>query len=101
MKEWDLCKCFCAFNTVLFLKKILQLVLWNESRFELVKQNRLTKIYKRNNEKGLPKKFVGFVNYFMKNVKGSSNPFKCQYHKIVKHTQTIRRQIANELFKCV
>ena len=28
-------------------------------------------------------------------------PFKRQSHKIVKHTQTIRRQIADELFECV
>ena len=28
-------------------------------------------------------------------------PFKCQSDKMVKHTQTIRRQIADELFECV
>ena len=28
-------------------------------------------------------------------------PFKRQSHKIVKHTQTIRRQFAEELFECV
>ena len=28
-------------------------------------------------------------------------PFQHQPHKVVKHTQTIRRQIANELFECV
>ena len=28
-------------------------------------------------------------------------PFKRQSHKMVKHTQTIRRQIADELFECV
>ena len=27
--------------------------------------------------------------------------FKRQYHKMVKHTQTIRRQIADELLECV
>ena len=27
--------------------------------------------------------------------------FKRQYHKMVKHTQTIRWQIADELFECV
>ena len=27
------------------------------------------------------------------------NPFKCQPHKMIKHTQTIRRQIAVELFE--
>ena len=27
--------------------------------------------------------------------------FKCQFHKMVKHTQTIDWQIANELFECV
>ena len=30
MKEWDFCKCVCSFNTVLFKKKLLQLVLWNK-----------------------------------------------------------------------
>ena len=29
------------------------------------------------------------------------NVCKCQSHKMVKHTQTIRRQIADELFECV
>ena len=31
------------------------------------------------------------------------NPFtlKRQFHKMDKHTQTIRRQIADELFECV
>ena len=28
-------------------------------------------------------------------------PFKRQFHKTVKRTQTIRRQIADELFECV
>ena len=28
--RWDLCKCFCGFNTVLFKQKLLQLVLWNK-----------------------------------------------------------------------
>ena len=28
-------------------------------------------------------------------------PFKRQSHKMVRHTQTIRRQIADELFECV
>ena len=27
--------------------------------------------------------------------------FKRQLHKMIKHTQTIYRQIANELFECV
>ena len=31
----------------------------------------------------------------------STLPFKRQFHKMVKHTQTIRRQIADELFECV
>ena len=26
---------------------------------------------------------------------------KCQFHKMVKHTQPIRRQFADELFECV
>ena len=28
-------------------------------------------------------------------------PFKHQFHKMDKHTQKIRRQIAEELFECV
>ena len=28
-------------------------------------------------------------------------PFKRQFHKMVKYTQTIRRQIPNELFECL
>ena len=28
-------------------------------------------------------------------------PFKRQTHKMVKQTQTVRRQIADELFECV
>ena len=28
-------------------------------------------------------------------------PFKRQSHKMVKHTQTIRRQFPDELFECV
>ena len=31
----------------------------------------------------------------------TSLTFKRQYHKMVKHTETIRRQIADELFECV
>ena len=30
-----------------------------------------------------------------------SYPFKRQSHRMVKHTQTIRRQFADELFKCL
>ena len=30
MKEWDLYKCFCAVNTILFKQKLLQLVQWNK-----------------------------------------------------------------------
>ena len=37
-------------------------------------------------------------NYF--EVK-KDQPFKRQSHKMVKHTQTIRRQIADKLFECV
>ena len=31
----------------------------------------------------------------------SGYSFKRQFYKMVKHTQTIRRQIADELFECV
>ena len=36
--------------------------------------------------------FMFFLKYY---------PFKRQNHKMVKHTQTIHRQIADELFECV
>ena len=42
------------------------------SGFQLVKQNQFAKIYMHNKEKGLLKKFFGFVDHFMKNVKGSN-----------------------------
>ena len=48
--------------------------------FELVKQNRFAKIYKRNKEKGPPKIFFGFVNHFIKNVKGF-NPLSANITK--------------------
>ena len=32
---------------------------------------------------------------------GILEPFKRQYHRMVKHTQTIRWRIADELFECV
>ena len=35
------------------------------------------------------------------NIRNSSEPFKRQAHKMAEHTQTIRRQIAHELFECV
>ena len=34
-------------------------------------------------------------------VKNKSEPFKRQFHKKVKHIQTIRRQFADELFEWV
>ena len=33
--------------------------------------------------------------------KGNINPLKHQTHKMVRHTQIIRRQIANELLECI
>ena len=42
------------------------------SGFQLVKQNQFAKIYMHNKEKDLLKKIFGFVDHFMKNVKGSN-----------------------------
>ena len=50
------------------------------------------------------KKFSYWENllqFWMLLSKASVNPFKHQSHKMVKHTQTIRRQSADELFECV
>ena len=33
--------------------------------------------------------------------KDALQPFKRQFHRMVKHTQTIRREIVDELFECV
>ena len=45
------------------------------------------------------------MNFQLKDSKIKSfftlQPFKRQSHKMIKHTQTIRRQIADELFECV
>ena len=44
-------------------------------------------------------------NYLCENIETYQyfhlKPFKRQIPKMVKHTQTIRRQIADELFECV
>ena len=44
-----------------------------------------------------------FLSHFKRasNRKNGILPFKRQSHKMVKYTQTIRRQIADELFECV
>ena len=44
--------------------------------------------------------FKNQILFFLQ-VNSSVYPFKPQYHKMVKHTQTIRWQIANELFERV
>ena len=62
------------------------------SGFELVKKNQFTKIYKHNKENGPLKNFFGFVNHFMKNVKGS-NPVSTN---ITKWSNT-PQQIADKL----
>ena len=47
--------------------------------------------------------FLIVLKYFFINLIPiiSSYPFNCQSHKMVKYTQTIHRQIADELFECV
>ena len=55
--------------------------------FKLVKQNQFAKIYKRNKEKGPQNKFFGFVNHFMKNVKGF-NPLSTN---ITKWSNTLKQ----------
>ena len=42
-----------------------------------------------------------FFPYRKKVAQSVTSPFKRQPHKMVKFTQTIRRQIAGELFECV
>ena len=57
------------------------------SGFKLVKQNHFAKIYMGNKEKGQPKKIFGFVNHFMKNVKGF-NPLSAN---ITKWSNTLKQ----------
>ena len=71
-----------------------------DTGFELVKQNRFAKIYKRNRKRVPPKNFFGFVNHFMKNVKGFNPLLSANITKWA-NTQTICRQIADKLFKSV
>ena len=42
------------------------------------------------NEKSFSDEIKSIFHHFI--------PFKCQPHKLVKHTQTIRRHIADEMF---
>ena len=65
--------------------------------FELVKQNRFAKIYKRNKEKGPPKIFFGFVNHFMKNVKGF-NPLSTN---ITKWSNTLKQFVGKLPTNCL
>ena len=43
------------------------------------------------------------MNYFceMPDQGNCVNPFKCQPHKMIKHTKTICHHILGELFECV
>ena len=67
------------------------------SGFELVKQNRFAKLCKCNKEKGLPKNFFGFVNHFMKNVKGS-NPLSAS---ITKWSNTLKQFVGKLPTNCL
>ena len=64
--------------------------------FELVKQNRFAKIYKRNKEKPA-ENFFEFVNHFMKNVKGS-NPLSAN---ITKWSNTLKQFVGQLPPNCI
>ena len=53
----------------------------------------------------LLKKASEFLDFHLKRVMQKWVPYikavKRQFHNMVKHTQTIRRQIADELFECL
>ena len=70
------------------------------SGFKLVKQNRFAKIYERNKKKGPPKRFFGFVNHFLKNVKGS-NPLSANITKWSNTLKQLITQIPGKLFECI
>ena len=65
--------------------------------FELIKQNRFAKIYKCNEEKSLPKIFLGFVNHFMKNGK-CSNLFSVS---ITKWSNALKQFVNKLLTNCL
>ena len=75
----------------------MQEIFENKIGFELVKQYRFTKIYKHKNEKDPSKKFFGFVNHFMKNVKGF-NPLSAI---ITKWSNTLQQFIGKLLTNCL
>ena len=68
-----------------------------DTGFELVKQNRFAKTYKRNKKKVLPKNFFEFVNHFMKNVKGF-NPLLST--NITKWANTLKQFVDKLLTNC-
>ena len=86
---------FFDFQLLIFV--LIHFLLWYISGFELVKQNRFAKIYKRNKEKGLPKIFFGFVNLFMKNVKGS-NPLGTN---ITKWSNAVKQSVGKLPTNCL
>ena len=67
------------------------------SGFELVKQNRFARIYKRNKEKVPPKIFFGFVDHFMKNVKD----FKPLSTSITKWSNTLKQFVGKLPTNCL
>ena len=67
------------------------------SGFQLVKQSQFAKIYMHNKEKGLLKIFFGFVNHFMKNVKGSNHLST----NIIKWSNTVKQFVSKLSTNCL
>ena len=67
------------------------------SGFELVKQKKKKKIYMHNKEKGLLKNVFGFVNHFMKNVKGSNRLST----NIIKWSNTLKQFVGKLSTNCL
>ena len=67
------------------------------SGFQLVKQSQFAKIYMHNKEKGLLKIFFGFVDHFMKNVKGSNHLST----NIIKWSNTIKQFVGKLSTNCL
>ena len=109
-----------SFPFIVWLGKLIHL--WNLMRYSHLNSNLLDIfqfqkmpvrflwiVYIRKNKylRDLGKNFVLFFKIFSKSGVNSRyvqmflKPFKCQFHKMVKHTQAIRRQFADKLFECV
>ena len=96
-KHWSLCFCYYLVSGATF-KSFYYLVKWIFKNILLILVSLVsfkTKLSQMVIVWSFDKKPRGVISRW------SGYSFKRQFYKMVKHTQTIRRQIADELFECV